>query len=144
MVLLAGDTVVKSAVGTLPRPGAVAVFPFAGQYSRKDLVSLEDGCRAGIAAAGVTVIAPERVAAAMAERGVVEAKDREVAQLGKLLGADAVIIGALDVGHFASGVDARFILTETGTVAATARTESSAAWFELAKQTCRAFVTAQL
>lgn len=128
--------VVVRAPGAGPKPTLVAVIPMGGRNDDRQ-VDVWRGCSAGVHDSGVAFVGAADVAAALGGRRGEELDDRGAAELGKKLGAQAVVVGDFYVGHFSSGVSVRLVRSGDAGVDATAKVEDPAV-DEAARRVCAA------
>jgi hypothetical protein len=146
------DVGVSHAPGA-PRPRVVAVVPFratiaGGEETRPPSSYFgphaTDGCKSALVQAGVEVVAPGRIEGALFRADGVALDDPEkVAGVARQLGADAVVLGAVDVRKFNLVVDARLVRAENGAVDAHAHVEGRKDEDVLARDACKALVSSE-
>jgi hypothetical protein len=133
-----------------PRPKIVAVVPFratsAGEETRPPSSYFgphaTDGCKSGLGLAGVEVVVPGRVEGMLFRTDGVDLDDPvKVAGIARLIGADAIIVGAVDVRKFNLMVEARLVRAENGVVDASAHVEGRKDEDVLARDACKALAS---
>ena len=114
----------RGAMARCSRPKVVAVLPFCPDAGERDRLVATEACENGVRAAGVEVVARERVVAAMAEGRVGIANEANAASIARRVGADAAIVGRVQPRQFGQDLVVRLIRAENGAVDGAAAAES--------------------
>jgi hypothetical protein len=103
--------------------------------------SVTIGCENGLDLVGVKMVAPVRVAAAMAEARVAFPDPTNAASIGKGLQADAVIVGTADFHKFDTSVEVRLVRVATGAIDASVRVAGNKDLDVLGRDACKALLS---
>jgi hypothetical protein len=140
--------VVAPGVPGTPRPKRVAVTRFRpmvyGRDESQERRGLADevtiGCEDGLESAGITIVDPVRVAAAMADARVAFPDPTTALGIGKQLDADAVIVGTVNFFKFSQNVDVRLLRVETGATDASSHVDGNGDDRLFGRDACKALV----
>ena len=83
------------------------------------------GCENGLDVVRVDMVAPIRVAAAMADAHVAFPDQTNAVDMARRVQADAVIVGSVNFFKFSTDVDVRLVRAKTGAIDASAHVEGN-------------------